>query len=243
VRWLLVHRRSLPIAKPCTAFVPTADSSWCPKCERHVHDLSAMTQTEVRRFLVRHAGRRICVAYRFSPDGTLVLRPEPRPIGMLLVTLGLAACTGYAPQIEHPDEHCRDDAGYEIDCRMAQGTDVRVLPDEAPERDAEIAAADATTTATTNTPDGASPSVGDVPASGDAFVRAVPPLRPRTNATSETRDARAIDRSIRGGIVLGELTDEEASSVPTFELVAEARERRAERREARASRRARRAPR
>lgn len=197
----------------------------------------------MRRFLVRHAGRRVCVAYRFAADGTIVLRPEPRPIGMLLVTLGLAACTGYAPQIEHPDEHCRDDAGYEIDCRMAQRSDVRVLPDEAAERDSEIAAADATTTTTTNTPEGGTPSVGDVPASDDVFVRAVPPMRPRTDALSETRDARAIDRGIRGGIVLGELTDEEASSVPTFELVAEARERRAERREARASRRARRSPR
>jgi len=97
-----------------------------------VHDLSAMTSRQLARFLAEHAGQRMCVAYATHRDGTIRVRPEPRALGLVLVALGLAACTGYAKEIEHPDSGCRDASGYEIDCRMRGGADVLVVPEEVP---------------------------------------------------------------------------------------------------------------
>jgi hypothetical protein len=124
-----VHRRALPIANPCDVFRPGAGRTFCDKCEKHVHDLSAMTEREAKRFLSAHEGREICVAYRSRRDGTVVHRPERRPIGLALAALGVAACTGHAPDIEHPGESCRDPQGYEIDCVPAVRPDV-VVPDD-----------------------------------------------------------------------------------------------------------------
>jgi hypothetical protein len=88
-----------------------------------------MTRTEAARFLAAHAGERICVAYRTDARGEIRTRPDPRPIGVALAALGLAACTGYAPEIEHPDERCRDAHGYEVDCNGPTREDVLVVPD------------------------------------------------------------------------------------------------------------------
>lgn len=127
-----MHRRTLPIADPCHAFRPEPGKSFCDKCEKHVHDLSAMTKREAERFLAAHVGEKICVAYRTAKDGSILVKPEPRMIGVVLIALGLAACTGYAPEMQHPDEACRDEQGYEIDCRMARGSDVLVTPEVDP---------------------------------------------------------------------------------------------------------------
>ena len=132
-----MHRRTLPIADPCTAFRPEPGKSFCDKCEKHVHDLSAMTRREAERFLGAHVGERICVAYRSRKDGSILVKPEPRMIGVVLMALGLAACTGYAPEIQHPDDGCRDAHGYEIDCKMAGRSDVLVTPEVDPLADAE----------------------------------------------------------------------------------------------------------
>jgi hypothetical protein len=122
----------LPIAEPCHAFRPEPGESFCNKCEKHVHDLSAMTQREAERFLAARVGEQICVSYRTARDGTILVRPEARTIGVVLVALGLAACTGYAPEVQHPDEGCHDAQGYEIDCKMAGRSDVLVMPEEEP---------------------------------------------------------------------------------------------------------------
>ncbi len=127
-----MHRRTLPIADPCRAFRPEPGKTFCDKCEKHVHDLSAMTRREAERFLASHVGERICVAYRTSRDGSILVRPEPRMIGVVLMALGLAACTGYAPEVQHPDDGCRDDQGYQIDCKMAGRGDVLITPEVDP---------------------------------------------------------------------------------------------------------------
>lgn len=124
-----MHRRTLPIADPCHAFRPEPGKSFCGKCEKHVHDLSAMTKREAERFLAAHAGQKICVAYRTAKDGSILVRPEPRMIGVVMMALGLAACTGYAPEIQHPDDGCRDDQGYQVDCTMSGRPDVLVTPE------------------------------------------------------------------------------------------------------------------
>ena len=129
-----VHRRALPIADPCHAFRPQPGRTFCGKCEKHVHDLSAMTSREAARFLAAHAGQQICVAYRTAADGTILVRPEARALGVVLVALALAACTGYAPDVQHPDENCRDPQGYEIDCRNPGLAEVAMVPElETPE--------------------------------------------------------------------------------------------------------------
>jgi hypothetical protein len=127
-----VHRRSLPIAEPCQVFRPRAGHTFCGKCEKHVHDISAMTKREASRFLAANAGKSICIAYRAAKDGTILVRPEPRAIGVVLIALGLAACAGYAPEIERHGDECRDDSGYVIDCKTATRNDLIVLADEVP---------------------------------------------------------------------------------------------------------------
>jgi len=218
-----MHRRSLPIAEPCRAFAPTADRSWCPNCERQVHDLSEMTASQLRHFLTRHDGRRVCVAYRTRRDGTLVLRPEPRPIGTLLVALGLVACTGHAPELEHPDSACRDAAGYEIECNSAREDDLLVIPEGESDPRSDAATR---------------PSAGG-PTIGGEHVRAVPRMEPR--GTDELRTVANEGRSVGAVRVVVHRTVHDAGGfVPTFQLIEEFRERRAERHDAATSRRARR---
>lgn len=80
-----------------------------------------MTKPQAERLLAQNAGRQLCVAYRTAPDGTLLHRPEPRPpklAASALMALGLAACAGHAPEIDHPGEGCRDSQGYEVDCEQ-----------------------------------------------------------------------------------------------------------------------------
>lgn len=127
-----MHRRALPIASPCDVFRPSPGRTFCDKCQTHVHDLSELTRTQALRLLADHAGQRLCVAYRTTPDGTIVVRPEPKALGLVLVVLGLAACTGYAPDIQHPDEFCRDEQGYEVRCSPAH-RDGPVIPSEDPD--------------------------------------------------------------------------------------------------------------
>jgi hypothetical protein len=84
----------------------------CRLCSKHVHDLSRMTQMQVRALL--QSGKDICVAYDVDRSGEIVFAPEPVvPIARLVrrpaaaamapaaagLALALAACT------PHGDEH------------------------------------------------------------------------------------------------------------------------------------------
>jgi hypothetical protein len=133
-----VHRRTLPIAEPCQVFRPTPGHTFCSQCEKHVHDISAMTKREATRFLAANAGKTICIAYRARRDGSIVVRPDPRAVGVVSIALGLAACAGHAPETERPGDECRDESGYVIDCELAARTDGVVLPDEVPVDRSEV---------------------------------------------------------------------------------------------------------
>jgi hypothetical protein len=84
----------------------------CRLCSKHVHDLSSMTETQVRELL--DSGEDICVAYDVDGGGAIMFQPERivpiarlvrRPIAAALapaaagLALALAACT------PHGDEH------------------------------------------------------------------------------------------------------------------------------------------
>lgn len=96
-----------------------------------------MTRREAEALLDAHDGKTMCVAYRTAADGTILHRPEPRTIARTLGVgvLALAACTGHAPDIEHPGEHCRDPQGYELDCDDARPGRAPVIPDADPRAD------------------------------------------------------------------------------------------------------------
>ncbi len=102
----------------------------CERCDKTVHDLSAMTRVEARYFLLQHRGQRPCLRYRVGRDGTLRFRPPtPRVAGPVMLTvIGLmAACTGHleAADMEIPDgPSCSDAAGYTIPCMEVDDTEV-----------------------------------------------------------------------------------------------------------------------
>lgn len=91
-----------------------------------------MTREDAEALLAANDGQKICVAYRTKTDGTIVHRPDPRPLAVAVLALGLAACTGHTPEVEYPGEHCQDPHGYEQDCDDADGDIPPQIPDEVP---------------------------------------------------------------------------------------------------------------
>jgi hypothetical protein len=118
-----MHRRSLPIANPCSqpfASMRGGESRrFCDSCRKDVHDLSAMTRVDAERFLAEHAGQRVCVRYRASHTGELRFRPAAavRPVLATTALSLLAACASYGEEAEvrSPDDIAwQDAAGYAI---------------------------------------------------------------------------------------------------------------------------------
>lgn len=126
-------RRSLRVASPCTVFRPSPGNSLCPQCDKHVHDLSALTRGEADALLDANKGQTMCIAYRVAKDGTVIHRAEPRSLAIAAAALGsalvLAACAPHGPDVAHPEEPCRDPLGYEQDCNAPRPTATPVIPD------------------------------------------------------------------------------------------------------------------
>ncbi|MEZ4450927.1 MAG: hypothetical protein R3B09_15710 [Nannocystaceae bacterium] len=59
---------------------------FCESCERHVHDLSAMSEDEARDLVgeAARSGERICVRYSVQTDGSIRFRTPPPPPPTLL---------------------------------------------------------------------------------------------------------------------------------------------------------------
>lgn len=134
-----MRRGQLPILNPCHedygAMRGPSVRRFCDKCDKHVHNLSEMTEREAKSLLDGQHGARICVRYRVGTDGQVRFRPEVRRAGFVAVlSLAMAACTGYAEPdtLESPDAAmvCRDASGYAVDCALAG---VGIIPDAAPE--------------------------------------------------------------------------------------------------------------
>ncbi|MEZ4472715.1 MAG: hypothetical protein R3F60_18405 [bacterium] len=63
---------------------------YCVRCDRDVHDLSAMTEAEAAAFLDGCRGKSLCVRYEQDVDsGEVLFRPERRPGRLGKVTLAL----------------------------------------------------------------------------------------------------------------------------------------------------------
>ena len=134
-----MRRGQLPILNPCQedygAMRGPAQRRFCDKCDKHVHNLSEMTEREATALLGAQDGARICVRYRVASDGRVRFRPEARRAGFVaLISFAMAACTGYAEPdtLESPDAAmvCRDASGYAVDCELAH---VETIPDAEPE--------------------------------------------------------------------------------------------------------------
>ena len=107
------------IPEPCHEdwgrMLPEERGWHCRLCSKHVHDLSAMTETQVRALM--RSGQDICVAYDVTNAGEIVFQPEPivpiarlvrRPVGAAAagLALALAACT---PHGEEPSQTVKED--------------------------------------------------------------------------------------------------------------------------------------
>jgi hypothetical protein len=130
-----LHRRQLPIASPCERFEGTEASAdraaFCTRCDKHVHDLSRLSEPEVVNLLARHRDREICISYRARTDGTIALRkPAPR-LAPAAMALSLAGCAGHLTEAESSASGCVDAAGYQVECPPTSRLGMAVIPDAA----------------------------------------------------------------------------------------------------------------
>jgi hypothetical protein len=109
-----MHRLHLPIANPCHADWSAMDRAegerrFCSQCDKHVHDLSAMTEPQARVLLSAPRTERLCVRYRTGSEGDIRFRvrsapaPLPRRVmatvrtamaaGLLATLAGSSGCT------------------------------------------------------------------------------------------------------------------------------------------------------
>ena len=97
---------ALKIPSPCSADWSTMAGDdrkrFCTQCQKHVHDLSAMTEPQARAVL---AQPRVCVRYTARADGQVQFRPASRrallqrgalAAGLLAVSLPAAAAMSTA---------------------------------------------------------------------------------------------------------------------------------------------------
>ena len=72
----------ISVAKPCSASwgEMTGDerSRLCAGCERHVYNISALTQKETRDLIASHEGKRLCIRLFKRTDGTVITSDCPR---------------------------------------------------------------------------------------------------------------------------------------------------------------------
>jgi len=113
---MVVHRRDLPIADPCTALPTESGEGFCNRCQKYVHDLSAMTERAALRMLATATPGGLCVSYRVGPNGAIRFRPEPRPRAVGVLALGLVACAEHHRlELETPDEDCPNEVCVDDD--------------------------------------------------------------------------------------------------------------------------------
>ncbi|MBC8072019.1 MAG: hypothetical protein IAG13_27095 [Deltaproteobacteria bacterium] len=130
-----LHRRQLPIASPCERFEGTEataeQAAFCTRCDKHVHDLSRLTEPEVVELLARHRDREVCVSYRTRADGTIALRKAPPRLAPAAMALAMTGCAGHLSEPDARASDCVDAGGYHIDCPPSPRLGMAVIPDAA----------------------------------------------------------------------------------------------------------------
>src|SRR5690349_19320769 len=80
---MAVREDHVRIQKPCPVQLDPARAangvrSWhCGHCDKAVHVLSNMTESEARTFMAESAGKDVCVTYAVRKDGSIRFAPEP----------------------------------------------------------------------------------------------------------------------------------------------------------------------
>ena len=110
-----MRRKDLHIATPCHESWDAMDGAhatrFCGQCDKHVHDLSAMTQREADALL--HSNQRLCVRYTSTQDGEVLHTDSQDPTwrlslqatgaqrltmaALMALPLALSACLPDAP--------------------------------------------------------------------------------------------------------------------------------------------------
>ncbi len=240
---VVIHRRQLPIANPCEGFEPAPGSvsgggGFCTRCSKQVHDVSAMRESELRRFLAERTTPTVCLAYRVDARGVIQLRPEPRTRVLALAAMValLAACAGHGRELEVPGSACVDASGYEVVCDEFSEAEMVSVPEggiasstvRAPSSEGcPIRPTARPPESSTIEPGGGAPEADTGPS-----VEGEPgPVAESGSTAAKVRVDFSIEPEqdfIRGMVVVG--VYEERDFVPTKELWTEAKERRAQRR-------------
>jgi hypothetical protein len=142
-----MRRLHLPIQNPChedwTAMASDGESRrFCDVCTKHVHDLSAMTESVARDVLASESAKgRVCVRYTTDTAGNIKFKAEtveaPSLWRMTLAaaSMALALLTGCADS--EPDRVTNDECVYEVGpwsftAERGQGTCPAVEPEPEP---------------------------------------------------------------------------------------------------------------
>ncbi len=91
----MIRSSALRLAFHCPIATEIDLSRPCEVCNEKVHDLSSMTEREVRALLRQHEGERICVFYRVDANQFVELRPEravPTSLPAVLMAATALAC-------------------------------------------------------------------------------------------------------------------------------------------------------
>jgi hypothetical protein len=246
---VVVHRRQLPIVGHCEGFVPAPgaadEGGFCERCRKQVYDVSAMRESELRRFLAARAGMRVCLSYRTDERGRLRLRPEPHPLALGALALLLVACAGHVSELEAPGMVCRDADGFEVACPTWVEPEMHSVPEvlASHEQDPEGCPVRPTAEGLGHAqPIGlepladASPDLPDAPVHGEPGYTSPAASKQALPTSAQVRTNFSIDPDnefVRGMVVLSSDGWIERDFVPTAQLWKQWRHRRAEREAAR----------
>lgn len=136
-------RIEAPCGEDWDAMRPEAGAQrrWCDHCERHVHDLSKMSERAARAFLRETATQDVCIAYVHDQAGEIVFAPEPRivPLARLAsaatISMMLSACTPHgeperAMHVDVPERSMMMTPSSVIPCEAAPPSEPAKPPGE-----------------------------------------------------------------------------------------------------------------
>jgi hypothetical protein len=152
---MALNERSVEIRRPCPVKLDPSRAaggvrSWhCGHCDKAVHVLSNMTESEARAFLGERVGQDLCVTYAVRRDGSIRFEPEPTPaadttvvpIGALTRRRKLAAAVGLGVALAAcaPHDNPSVDVRVRVEERPAQSQRATpTIPDAPPSPDAPV---------------------------------------------------------------------------------------------------------